>query len=229
MSLARLLLADDHELFREGLVGLIDAQPDLEVVGQAGDGLEALTLARDLDPDLIVMDIKMPVCDGLEATRLIRDELPEARIVMLTIHDEDQKLFEAIKAGANGYILKDTSSADFLSGVRGALAGEAALSPKLAAHLLDEFARLANQPEPAANVEEKPDLTPREREVLDLLATGATNQDIADQLTISLHTVKSHVRNILSKLHAVNRRDAARLAARQGLLRRKNQGGTDRQ
>ena len=173
MSLARILLADDHELFREGLVGLIDAQPDLEVVGQAGDGLEALTLARDLGPDLIVMDIKMPVCDGLEATRLIRDELPEARIVMLTVHDEDEKLFEAIKAGANGYILKDTSSADFLSGVRGALVGEAALPPKLAAHLLDEFARLANRPEPAANVEEMPDLTPREQEVLDLLAIGA--------------------------------------------------------
>ena len=190
--------------------------------------LEALTLARDLGPDLIVMDIKMPVCDGLEATRLIRDELPEARIVMLTVHDEDEKLFEAIKAGANGYILKDTSSADFLSGVRGALVGEAALPPKLAAHMLDEFARLANRPEPAANVEEKPDLTPREREVLDLLATGATNQDIADQLTISLHTVKSHVRSILSKLHAVNRRDAARLAARQGLLKGKNQGDTGR-
>jgi two-component system NarL family response regulator len=112
--------------------------------------------------------------------------------------------------------------------VRGALAGEATLPPKLAAHLLGEYARLANRPEPATEVEEEPDLTPREREVLDLLATGATNQDIADQLTISLHTVKSHVRNILSKLHAVNRRDAARLAARQGLLRGKNEGGTDR-
>jgi DNA-binding NarL/FixJ family response regulator len=172
------------------------------------------------------MDIKMPVCDGLEATRLIRDELPGARIVMLTVHDEDEKLFEAIKAGANGYILKDTTSADFLSGVRGALVGEAALPPKLAAHMLDEFARLANRPEPAANVEEKPDLTPREQEVLDLIAIGATNQDIAEQLTISLHTVKSHVRNILNKLHAVNRRDAARLAARQGLLRGKIEGET---
>ena len=218
MNRARVLLVDDHELFREGLVGLIDAQPDLEVVGQAGDGLEALTLARDLRPDLTVMDIKMPVCDGLEATRLIRAELPDARIVMLTVHDEDEKLFEAIKAGANGYMLKDTSSADFLSGLRGALAGEATLPPKLAAHLLDEYARLANRPEPAPDVEEEPDLTPREREVLDLLATGASNQQIADQLTISLHTVKSHVRNILSKLHAFNRRDAARLAAQKGLL-----------
>jgi len=219
MKRARILLVDDHELFREGLVGLIDAQPDLEVVGQAGDGLEALTMVRDLSPDLIVMDIKMPVCDGLEATRLIRAELPEVRIVMLTVHDEDEKLFEAINAGANGYMLKDTNSADFLFGLRGALDGEATLPPKLAAHLLNEFVRLANQPVPKTDIDDEPDLTAREREVLDLIATGATNQLIADQLTISLHTVKSHVRSILSKLHAVNRREAARLAARQGLLR----------
>jgi two-component system NarL family response regulator len=225
MNRARILLVDDHELFREGLVGLIDAQPDLEVVGQAGDGLEALTMARDLSPDLIVMDIKMPVCDGLEATRLIRAELLEARIVMLTVHDEDEKLFEAINAGANGYMLKDTSSVDFLSGVRGALDGEATLPPKLAAHLLNEFVRLAKRPEPTKEIEDEPDLTAREREVLDLIATGATNQLIADQLTISLHTVKSHVRSILSKLHAVNRREAARLAARQGLLRGNRQDG----
>jgi two-component system NarL family response regulator len=225
MNRARILLVDDHELFREGLVGLIDAQPDLEVVGQAGDGLEALTMVRDLSPDLIVMDIKMPVCDGLEATRLIRAELPEVPIVMLTVHDEDEKLFEAINAGANGYMLKDTNSADFLSGVRGALDGEATLPPKLAAHLLNEFVRLANQPEPTTDIEDEPDLTARERDVLDLIATGATNQLIADQLTISLHTVKSHVRSILSKLHAVNRREAARLAARQGLLRGNRHGG----
>ncbi len=225
MNRARILLVDDHELFREGLVGLIDAQPDLEVVGQAGDGLEALTMVRDLGPDLIVMDIKMPMCDGLEATRLIRAELPEVPIVMLTVHDEDEKLFEAINAGANGYMLKDTNSADFLSGVRGALDGEATLPPKLAAHLLNEFVRLAKRPEPTPEIEDEPDLTAREREVLDLIATGATNQLIADQLTISLHTVKSHVRSILSKLHAVNRREAARLAARQGLLRGNRQGG----
>jgi DNA-binding NarL/FixJ family response regulator len=144
---------------------------------------------------------------------------------MLTVHDEDEKLFEAINAGANGYMLKDTNSADFLSGVRGALEGEATLPPKLAAHLLNEFVRLANRPEPTTDIEYEPDLTAREREVLDLIATGATNQLIADQLTISLHTVKSHVRSILSKLHAVNRREAARLAARQGLLRGNRQDG----
>jgi DNA-binding NarL/FixJ family response regulator len=217
MTRARILLADDHALFREGLAGLLNAQPDLEVVGQASDGLESLELARDLQPDLIVMDIKMPVCDGLEATRLIRAALPTVRMLMLTIHDEDEKLFEAIKAGASGYLLKNTTSADFLRGVRSVLAGEAALPPRLAARLLDEFARLARQPTPAAELDV--DLTLREGEVLHLIAAGATDREIAAQLSLSLHTVKSHVRNILSKLHAVNRRQAARLAARQGLIR----------
>jgi len=214
---ARLLLVDDHELFREGLAGLVNAQPDLTVVGQAADGLEALVMARDLQPDLIIMDINMPISDGLEATRLIREALPHARIVMLTVHDKDEKLFAAIRAGANGYMLKDTNSADFLLGVRGALGGEAALPPKLAASLVEAYARLVKQP-PNPPPSEEPDLTAREIEVLNLLATGASNQEIAERLSISLHTTKSHVRNILNKLHAVNRRQAARLAAKRGLL-----------
>jgi DNA-binding NarL/FixJ family response regulator len=217
---SKILLVDDHELFREGLAGLINAEPDMTVIGQAGDGLEALTLSRDLGPDLVIMDINMPICDGLEATRLLRGELLDARIVMLTVHDEDEQLFAAIKAGANGYILKDTNSVEFLRGVRGALGGEATLPPKLAARLLDEFARLANQPQPPSANTDEADLTPRELDVLNLIATGATNQEIADRLYISLHTTKSHVRNILNKLHAVNRRQAARQAARRGLLRK---------
>lgn len=222
MTSARILLVDDHALFRAGLAGLINAQPDLQVVGEAGDGLEALTLARDLQPDLIVMDIKMPVCDGLEATSLICAELPGARIVILTVHDEDEKLFAAIKAGACGYLLKDIDSTGFLRGLRAALVGDAALPPKLAAHLLEEFARLMNRPTLVSPAEKVPDLTPREREVLNQVAFGATNKEIAAQLSVSVHTVKSHVSSILSKLHAVNRRDAARLAAQQGLLN--NQG-----
>lgn len=215
MTRARVLLADDHDLFREGLAGLIDAQPDLQVVGQARDGLEALDLACDLHPDLIVIDIKMPVCDGLEATRLIRAQLPDARIVVLTVHDEDEKLFEAIKSGASGYILKDTSSVDFLRSVRGALDGEAILPPKLAGRLLTDYARLARNAAPELSSSPSPDITPREREVLNLIATGATDKEISAQLSLSLHTVKSHVRSILSKLHAANRRQAARLAAQQ--------------
>jgi DNA-binding NarL/FixJ family response regulator len=215
MTRTRLLLADDHDLFREGLAGLINAQPDLEVVGQASDGLEALTLARDLHPDLIAMDINMPLCDGLEATRLIRAEWPEACILILTVHDEDEKLFEAIKAGASGYMLKNVGSADFLRGVRSILAGEAVLPPKLAARLVSEFARLANRPAPESLPSDIHALTPREQETLNLIATGATDKEIAAQLTLSLHTVKSHVRSILAKLHAANRRQAARLAGRE--------------
>jgi DNA-binding NarL/FixJ family response regulator len=215
---SRILLVDDHELFREGLAGLVNAEPDLSVVGQAGDGLEALRLARDLHPDLIVMDIKMPICDGLEATRLVRDALDDVRIVMLTVHDEDEKLFAAIRAGANGYMLKDTNADDFLQGIRGAIGGEANLPPKLAASLVEDYARLVAQTNRQPVAGDNPDLTPREIEVLDLIATGASNQEISDKLTISINTTKSHVRRILSKLHASNRRQASRFAAQRGIL-----------
>ena len=224
MSKRRVLLADDHELFREGLAELIAGQPDLEVAGQAGDGFEALTLARDLHPALIVMDISMPVCDGLEATRLIRaaEGTADIRIVILTVHDEDEKLFEAIKAGANGYLLKSINSSEFLRAVRAALAGEALLPPKLAARLLDEFARLAAV-SPAGSQETgspsfSEELTAREQEVLAQIATGASDREIAERLSLSVHTVKSHVRNILAKLHAVNRRAAVSQARRHGWM-----------
>ena len=212
MTRARILIADDHELFREGVASLINAHADLEVVGQAGDGLEALRLACDLRPDLIILDIKMPVCDGLEATRLIRARLPEARLLILTVHDEDEKLFDALQAGANGYLLKSIHAPDFLQAVQEALAGEAVLSPKLATRLLTEFNRLTARVSAAAPVNAA-DLTARERDVLNLIAAGATDKEIAARLSLSLHTVKTHVRNILSKLHAINRRQAARLAA----------------
>jgi DNA-binding NarL/FixJ family response regulator len=219
MTPACILLVDDHDLFRAGLTGLIDAQPDLEVVAEAGDGLEALKLARDLQPDLIVMDINMPVCDGLEATRLICTELPSTRIIILTVHDEDEKLFAAIKAGAVGYILKNTNKSKFLLGLRRVLDGEAVLPPKMATRMLEEFARLMNQPTPVSLDEGIPDLTSRECDVLQHITTGCSDKEIADQLSISIHTVKSHVRSILSKLHAANRREAARLASQYGLLK----------
>lgn len=222
MGRVRILLVDDHELFREGLANLIEAQPDLEVVGQAGDGFEALTLARDLEPDLIVMDITMPLCDGVEATRRIRalNKLSKTQIIMLTILDEDEKLFAAIQAGANGYLLKNTSSNDFLLGLRGALQGKAALPPKLAARLVDEFTRLSRQqPRSAPPPEVEFDLSPRQHEVLSLITTGATDKEIAAQLSLSLYTVKSHVRTILSKLQVANRRQAANLAREQGLTK----------
>lgn len=221
MPVFNILLADDHDLFREGLASLINAQTDLRVTGQALDGLQALELALRLRPDLVIMDVNMPLCDGLEATRLIRSEWPEARILILTVHDEDAKLFEAVKSGAAGYVLKNTSSVEFLKAVHGALAGEAPLPPRLAARLLEEFARLADRPAHNASAAEDPDLTPREREVLEALATGASDKEIASMMALSLHTVKSHVRSILSKLHTANRRQAAALASKEGWIKGK--------
>lgn len=213
---ARIVLADDHELFREGIASLLSGEDDLDVVGQVGDGLEVLTAVRDLKPDLTIMDISMPMCDGLEATRLIRARYPHAKILILTVHEEEEKLFDAIRAGASGYLLKSLDSSGFLLSVRGALRGEVHLPPRMAAALLDEFSRLSEAPPASAHV--PTDLTPREMEVLQLIATRATDKEIAAHLTLSVHTVKTHVRNILTKLHAVNRRDASRLAAEKGLL-----------
>ncbi len=221
MNRIRVLLVEDHELFREGLVGLINSQPDLEVVGQAGDGLEALTMARDLKPDLIVMDITMPLCNGVEATQRIRAIKPplKARIMMLTILEDDENLFAAIRAGADGYLLKNANTNDFLRGLRGVLKGEAPISPKLATRLLQEFARQPTRPVSPSPTAENPDLTPRQFEILQLIATGAPDKEIAAHLSLSLHTVKTHVRSILDKLHTTNRRQAARLAREQGLLK----------
>ena len=215
---ARILLVDDHALFRDGLARLINDQPDMTVVGQAADGLEAVQLVRDLDPDLIVMDINMPISDGLEATRLIRDLDPEAKILMLTVRDEDVILFKAIKAGANGYLLKISDADEFLEGMGQVLAGEAVLPPKLASRVLAEFARLANQPAVPAAPKEEFGLTSRELDVLNLIAEGRTDKEIASALDLSVYTIKSHVRSILSKLHAINRWEAARKAREEGLL-----------
>ena len=215
---ARILLVDDHSLFRQGLARLIDDQAELTVVGQAADGLEAVKLARDLDPDLIVMDINMPISDGLEATRLIRQFAPDTKILMLTVRDEDLMLFEAIKAGANGYLLKNADADTFLDGINLILAGDAVLPPKLASRLLTEFALLANQPAVPAAPKEDFGLTNRELEVLNLITEGKTDKEIASALDLSVYTIKSHVRSILSKLHAVNRWQAASTAREEGLL-----------
>lgn len=217
MDRIRVLLADDHALFREGLAGILNAQPDFEVVGEAGDGLEALVKAQELVPDLILMDVGMPGCDGLEATRRIKQELPAVTIVMLTVRDEEEKLFEAIKSGAQGYLLKNIRSREMLKLLRGAVRGEAAITPALAGRMLEEFRRLSQQV-PWDASEEVPALTSREQEVLGLAAEGATDKEIAEALSISLHTVKSHMRNILAKLHVSSRREAARYARHKGLL-----------
>lgn len=217
MRRLRVLLVDDHALFREGLVSIIAGQPDMEVVGEAGDGLEAIVKARQLVPDLILMDVTMPGCDGIEATRQIARELPAATIVMLTVRDEEDKLFEAIKSGAQGYLLKDIHSRDMLNLVRGAARGEAAITPLLAGRMLEEFRRLG-QSAPDLPEEESVALTRREQEVLSWVAEKATDREIAEALSISLSTVKSHIRNILAKLHVSSRREAARYAHRRGRI-----------
>ena len=220
MTRYRVLLADDHALFREGLAGIIASQPDMEVVGEANDGLEAVVKADALRPDLVLMDVQMPALDGIGAARQIRDKLPNATIVMLTVRDDDEKLFDALKSGAQGYLLKDIQSKEMLTMLRGALRGEAALSPRMAGRVLKEFRRMGSRL-PASDVmddESLMDLTKRELETLTLVTRGASDKEIADELVISIHTVKSHMRNILSKLHVNTRREAAKVAKSKGLL-----------
>ena len=221
MTRARILLVDDHELFREGVAKVINNQADMEVVGQADDGLEALTLAHELRPDLILMDINMPLSNGLEATELIHARVPESIIIMLTAYEEEEKLFTAIKAGAQGYVLKSSSSESLIRGIRGALDGESSVPRKLARQFLAEFSKLSKRSDSFPNEDTTPTLTHRERDILDNMAGGASNQEIADKLGISLQTVKTHVSNVLKKLQAKSRRQAAELGIKQGLIRRK--------
>ena len=218
MERLRVLLADDHALFREGLAGIIARQPDMEVVGEAGDGLEAIVKARELVPDLILMDVTMPGCDGIEATRRIKQELPAVTIVMLTVRDEEEKLFQAIKSGAQGYLLKDIHAREMLDLLKGAVRGEAAITPVLAGRMLEEFRRLGQLAHEIPE-EESVVLTRREQEVLSLVAEKATDREIAEALSVSLSTVKSHIRNILAKLHVSSRREAARHARHKDRIR----------
>lgn len=218
MDRMRILLADDHILFRKGLCGLLATQPDFEIVGEAGDGIEALELARTLMPDLILMDINMPNCDGKTATVRIKQEMPYVQIIMLTVSDDDQDLFEAIKAGAQGYLLKNIKPEELFELLRGVARGEAPLSRLMASKILREFARSAVHPAP---IEARPEsqLTAREKEVLQLVTDGLSNHEIADRLVITENTVKNHLRNILAKLHLENRVQAAAYAVREGLVR----------
>lgn len=213
----RILLADDHVLFREGLASIMNAQPDMTIVGEADDGLEALVKAKQLRPDLVLIDISMPGGNGLEATQQIKEALPDTVIVVLTVHNDEEKLFEAIRNGAQGYLLKDVRSEMMLDLVRGAMRGEAAITPLVAGHMLDEFRRLSRAA-PKEDGDPVETLTFREQEVLTQVATGATDKEIAEALGVSLYTVKSHMRSILGKLHVNNRYEAARYARYKGLL-----------
>jgi DNA-binding NarL/FixJ family response regulator len=212
----RILIVDDHVLFRDGLVSLLGSQPDFNVVGQAGSVPEAIAMARELQPDLVLMDFGLPDSSGLEATQAILADRPETSIVFLTVHEEDDRLFAAIRGGAKGYLLKNVPVSKLLTYLRGVKRGEAAISRAMTSRILTEFSRL----EPPRNRDESEvgDLTVREVEVLHELAKGATNREVADHLFITENTVKNHVRSILSKLHLRNRREATSFALHHGLV-----------
>jgi DNA-binding NarL/FixJ family response regulator len=214
----RVLLADDQELVRAGFQALLDAQDGIEVVGSAADGREAVELARKLKPDVILMDIRMPVLDGLQATREIASDtkLDSVRIVILTTFELDEYVFDAIRAGAAGFLVKDTKPADLIVAVRVVAGGEALLSPSVTRRLIAEFAARAKQPPSSAALEE---LTDREREVMALAAGGLSNEQIAERLVVSVATAKTHVSRAMVKLGVRDRAQLVVLAYETGLVR----------
>lgn len=210
----RVLIADDHALFRDGLRSLLEAR-GIEIAGEAQNGREAVELARQERPDVVLMDLSMPELGGLAATRLISADLPDVKVVVLTASEDDADLFEAIKSGAQGYLLKNLKADDLVSMLEGVTRNEPALTPALARKLLGEFARPGSPRE-----DRSPEgLTPREREVLELLVRGITsNRDLAERLVVSENTVKYHLRNILDKLHLENRAQVVAYALRHQLV-----------
>lgn len=209
----RVLVVDDHTLVRNGIVSLLTAN-NVQVVGEADNGADALLKVRQLKPDMVLMDIKMPGHSGIEATRRIKAEMPETRIVMLTASDDDEDVFEAIKSGASGYVLKNIRSEEFLDLLYGVEIGQPAISPLVAGKIIDEFARQASGNSSRASQDE---LTEREIEVLRLVADGAQNREIGQNLSITENTVKYHLRNIMAKLHLKNRAQMAAYAVSKGL------------
>ena len=215
----RVLIVDDHALFRRGLEMVLAEEPDIELVGEASDGAEAVAKAGEALPDVILMDIRMPKSSGIEACRAMKEVAPSAKIVMLTISDEEEDLFEAIRAGASGYLLKDIPYDEVADVVRAVHGGQSLINPSMAAKLLTEFAALAKRDgEERAQEVPAPKLTDREMEVLRLVARGMNNRDIAKELFISENTVKNHVRNILEKLQIHSRMEAVMIAVRENLI-----------
>ncbi len=232
----RVIVVDDQELIREGLAIILDAQPDIEVVGQAADGQEAVELTAKAMPDVVLMDIKMPRMNGIKATRQIRAAHPQIHVLILTTYSEDELVFEGVRAGASGYLLKDITRGDLAEAVRGAARGEAQIDPAVASRVLSEFRRMANVLRHRASPPSEPgsgavsaspqtedlppmeELTEREEAILKLLTEGLTNAGIAARLYLSEGTVKNYVSEILAKLQANDRTHAVVLAIRRGLL-----------
>ncbi len=218
MDTIKVLVVDDHTLFRRGIIDVLSEHENLEVVGEAIDGLEAIQKAEDTLPDVILMDLNMPHCSGLEATQALRTKMPHVNILVLTVSDRESDLFAAIKFGARGYILKSTEPEALVHAIFHIARGGAIISPLMANTLLTEFQELGIQVADDTARETDTRLSPRETEVLKLVARGATNREIADALFISENTVKTHLSNIMEKLHLVNRSQAAAYAVQRGLV-----------
>lgn len=218
MATVKVLVVDDHALFRRGITSALANQENLRVVGEATNGLEAIDKAGELAPDVILMDLHMPQCTGLEATQAIRTKMPQVNILVLTVSENEADLFAAVKFGAKGYILKNIEPEELTQAIFHIAQGGVIISPLMAAKLLSEFQDLSAGVAKKLAQEVAADLSPREDEVLKLVAQGATNKKIADSLFISENTVKTHLRNIMDKLHLVNRSQAAAYAVKRGLV-----------
>ena len=214
MDALRIMLVDDHQLFRKGIAALLSARPEFQVVGEAEDGLEAIERVREFAPDVILMDVVMPRCNGLDALRVIKREMPAAHVIMLTVSNDDPSVFAAIENGAEGYLLKLLDPKELYDMLAKVRAGEAPLSGKPAAKILQEFRHLKQMQNSPPD-----ELTPRELEVLELVVRGATNTEMAQTLCIAENTVKIHLRNIFEKLHLDNRIQVAVYAVRHGLVK----------
>jgi len=218
MNAIRVLIADDHPIVRDGLRGMLTAEPDFEVVGEAGDGAEALALVESLAPDVILMDLRMPVLGGVEATRRVLAAVPTARVVVLTTFEEDEEIFEAMRAGAVGYLLKACSADKLCESVRAAAKGTSVLEPSVAARMMAELNRLSAKEGRMVSAPLADPLSDRELGVLKLLAEGCSNKEIGVRLNITEGTVKNHMTNVLGKLGVLDRTQAALKARELGLI-----------
>jgi len=213
----RVVVVDDHALFRRGIERVLADEPDIEVVGEAGDGVEAVARVRELTPDVVIMDVRMPRATGIEAARTVRTMVPDTKVIMLTVSDLEEDLYEAVKAGVSGYLLKEVAIGEVADAVRAVAAGHSLVSPSMASKLFTEFNALAQRADDRQRAL-SPRLTERELEVLKLVAKGLSNREIGNELYIAENTVKNHVRNILEKLHLHTRMEAVVFAMREKLL-----------
>ena len=214
MSTIRVLLADDHTVVRAGIRTLLENEPDIAVIGEAADGLEAVCKVRELQPDVVVMDITMPRMDGLKATREVAKHAPAVRVVILTMHDDEEYFFDVLNAGAMGYVLKNAAPTDLVTAIRAVYEGNVFLYPSVAKLLVQDFVRRSTADDRSASDR----LTDREREVLRLIAEGRTNQEIADTLVLSVNTVQVHRAHIMEKLNLHNRTELVKYAIKKGLI-----------